>query len=451
MKDTEIKILLCAFGSGSKLLQAYLNNSKKIFTLPAYPLLYFPDYFFYWKKNNNLTPQKLLGLIEIQFESIFDSRKIQGFNGTSQLGQNKKKYLKISKIRFKNFFIKFFKKKEMTVKNAVIAIHQAYKYSTHDKTEKILYHPHSLEIYKKHLYKNFIKSKAILTIRNPILNFWRSAYADKNIDKIRFDKSDYENLKNYRYINRLRDIYINFKNYDKNLKECRVFKFEELKKNKTKSLKKICKYYNITLNSKKIIPTFGNKIWWGSNIYKGSKENYLNNKRIGNQIEDQKKFFKSEILILEHILSPFLIKFRYKSDKASLFKTILFWFLIFLPTKYGIKLFLSRLSVFNLIDYLNNCLSEFKSSTTKNYYFNAMYRFKWSYSLAYLIRFNFIRKKHFYSKNNFFWNLLNLLVKVLLYPIYQLELVFMYVFRIYLIVNIKKIVQRNIIFMKILK
>ena len=87
----------------------------------------------------------------------------------------------------------------------------------------------------------------------------------------------------------------------------------------------------------------------------------------------------------------------------------------------------------------------------KNYYFNAMYRFKWSYSLAYLIQFNFIRKKNFYSKNNFFWNLLNLLVKVLLYPIYQLELVFMYVFRIYLIVNIKKIVQRNIIFMKILK
>lgn len=87
----------------------------------------------------------------------------------------------------------------------------------------------------------------------------------------------------------------------------------------------------------------------------------------------------------------------------------------------------------------------------KNYYFNAMYRFKWSYSLAYLIQFNFIRKKNFYSKKNFFWNLLNLLIKILLYPIYQLELVFMYIFRIYLIVNIKKIVQRNIIFMKILK
>ena len=28
-------------GSGSKLLQAQLSNSKNIFTIPAYPLLYF--------------------------------------------------------------------------------------------------------------------------------------------------------------------------------------------------------------------------------------------------------------------------------------------------------------------------------------------------------------------------------------------------------------------------
>ena len=154
------------------------------------------------------------------------------------LEKNRKNYIKISKIRFKKYFVKFFEKKEITVQNAILAIHQAYKYSINNKAEIILYHPHSLGIYKRYLYKNFINSKKILTIRNPILNFWRSAFADKNIDKIRFDKSDYENLKNYRYINRLRDIYINFKNFDKNLKNCKVFKFEELKENKSQSLKK---------------------------------------------------------------------------------------------------------------------------------------------------------------------------------------------------------------------
>ena len=249
----------------------------------------------------------------------------------------------------------------------------------------------------------------------------------------------------------MRDIYINFKNFDKNLKNCKVFKFEELKENKSQSLKKICNYYNFTLNQKKIIPTFGNKVWWGSKIYKGSKENYLNINLFENQIKDQKKFFNSEILVLEHILSPFLFKFGYKTHRTNLFISILFWVLIFFPTKYGIQLFLTRLSIFNVFNYLNNSLSEFKSSKMKNYYFNAMYKYKWSYSLAYLIKFNFIRKKSFYSNNNFFWNLSNFIIKLLLYPIYQLELIYMYIFRIYLLINIKKIIKKNIVFMKILK
>ena len=87
----------------------------------------------------------------------------------------------------------------------------------------------------------------------------------------------------------------------------------------------------------------------------------------------------------------------------------------------------------------------------KNYYFNAMYKYKWSYSLAYLIKFNFIRKKVFIQIIIFFWNLSNFIIKLLLYPIYQLELIYMYIFRIYLLINIKKIIKKNIVFMKILK
>ena len=69
----------------------------------------------------------------------------------------------------------------------------------------------------------------------------------------------------------------------------------------------------------------------GSKIYKGSKENYLNINLFENQIKDQKKFFNSEILVLEHILSPFLFKFGYKTHRTNLFISILFWVLIFFP------------------------------------------------------------------------------------------------------------------------
>ena len=38
-------VLLAFLGSGSKLLQAQLSNSEDIFTIPAYPLIYFPYFF----------------------------------------------------------------------------------------------------------------------------------------------------------------------------------------------------------------------------------------------------------------------------------------------------------------------------------------------------------------------------------------------------------------------
>tara|TARA_B100000965_G_scaffold10648_1_gene8261 strand:- start:4323 stop:5681 length:1359 start_codon:yes stop_codon:yes gene_type:complete len=452
MKDEKIKILLCAFGSGSKLLQAHLSNSYKLFTLPAYPLLYFPIYFNIWLKDHKLNSKKLFSLLEIQFKSIFDTREILGFNGTNQLGKNKKNFIKISKKKFKNHFIKFFEKKKINLKNSIIGIHQAYIYSINKNDSQILYHPHSLDIYKKYLYKNFINSKTLLTIRNPILNFWRSAHADTSIDKIRFDTTDYENLRNYRYVNRLRDIYLNFSSFDKNLIRFRLFKFEELKQNKEKSLKKICKYFKIHFDKHKILtPKFGNKIWWGSKIYKGSKEKYLVKNLNNSQIEDQRNFYKFEKMILEQALLPFLIKFGYKKKNKTYLNQILFWVYIFFPTKYGLTLFLSRLNIFNLILYFKNCIKEFSSIKLKNYYFNAMYKFKWSYSIAFLLKNNFVRKKCFYSKNNFFWNLINLLIKLFLYPIFQLELLIMYFFRIYLLIRIKQIISKNIIFMKILK
>ena len=51
------------------------------------------------------------------------------------------------------------------------------------------------------------------------------------IDKIRFDLTDYEYLKNYRYINRLRDLNINFKHYQtEEFKDYKIVKYEEFKK-----------------------------------------------------------------------------------------------------------------------------------------------------------------------------------------------------------------------------
>ena len=447
-------ILLCAFGSGSKLLQAHLSSSPNLFTLPAYPLLYLPIYFKKWENDNNLSPIKLLKLIETQFASIFDTRSISGFNGTNELGKNKNGYIQISKKKFKNYFLKYFRKKNINLKNTIFAIHMSYQYAIKENAKKILYHPHSIEIFKNHLHNDFKHSKSILTIRDPILNFWRSAHADENIDRLRFDKTDYENLKNYRYINRVRDLYLNFKNFDKHVgKNCRVFRFEELKKDKKKSLKKICKFFDIKLNFIKMkTPMFIKKQWWGSNIYKGSTENYLLKKLNINQKKDMKLFSHFEILTLNTALLPFLSKFNYiKKNRHINSNNFLFWIYIFFPTKYGFNLFFSRFNIKNFFFYIRNCIKEISNKKTKNYYFNAMYKFKWSYRIAFLIKYNFLRKKSFIFKKNILLKLLNFCLKLFLYPIIQIELMFLYFYRIYLIIKIKNILSKNIQFMKLLK
>ena len=50
--------LLCFNGAGSKLLQAQIGNADDVFTIPAYPLKYFPLFFKEWKKNNEVIPWK---------------------------------------------------------------------------------------------------------------------------------------------------------------------------------------------------------------------------------------------------------------------------------------------------------------------------------------------------------------------------------------------------------
>ena len=62
-----------------------------------------------------------------------------------------------------------------------------------------------------------------------------------------------------------------------------------------------------------------------------------------------------------------------------------------------------------------------------------MYRHKYSYRIAYLIKINFLRKFLYKSQKNFLIGSLNFFFKILVYPFLQLELLALYFVRIYLI------------------
>ena len=211
--------------------------------------MYFPLFFEEWKiKHKNLTIFKILKLIIKHHKSIIDSRYFKGFNGLNNLGKNQTSFIKINEKKFKEGFLKFMIDKSVTQKNVILAIHYAYQFAIKDKSKNILYHNHSIEIYNKYLINDFSMSKILAITRNPIYNFWRRGYADGNIEKERFDASDCEYIKNYRYINRLRDLYINFKSLNQTFKKnCFFFTFENLKTNNFLFLKKLCSVLKLNL------------------------------------------------------------------------------------------------------------------------------------------------------------------------------------------------------------
>ena len=343
--------LLCFLGSGSKLLQAQINNSKNIFTIPAYPLKFFPPLYNEWEiKNNNLTAKKVLNLIIKHHRSILDSRSLKGFNGLNNLGNNKKGFIKISEKKFKKNFLDFLDKKRVNDKNVYLAIHNAYQLAINDKSKNIIFHPHDIEFFNSFILKRFETSKIIAITRSPIYNFWRRAYSDEKVEESRFDVTDCEYIKNYRYINRLRDLYINFKNLNsKYQKICKFFTFEDLKTKNEKTLNKICKFINLKFDYKKMKnPTFNNKTWWGDKVYRGynkqSNKSFISDSY--SYEKELKSFSKYEIEILEITMKPFMKKFKYKtySDLSNnIVNYLKFFLLIFIPTKYGVNLFFSRL------------------------------------------------------------------------------------------------------------
>ena len=440
--DKKFILLLNFSGAGSKLLQAQLSSSKEVFTIPAYPLKYLPFFFKEWKKNyTKLTPIKLFNLIYKHHKSIFDSRYLKGYNGLNNLGEKKKGYIRISKNKFKSNFIKFFKEKKINQKNLILAIHQSYSVSIKNKSNKTLFHVHDLEVFDKFLKYDFDENIILYVLRNPIFAFWRRAYSDNIIDNERFDYTDYENLISFRYINRLRDILLNIKNFKTIFKRNSIIiKFENLKNKNKNTLKKIFKILNLKFNYSKVQnPKFNNQIWWGSNVYKGHSENYKvkSNLSYKNDLVD---FYSYEIFILEMALLPFLKKFGYKTVSNvnnNLINYIKFFLLLLLPTKYGLKLVIQRFSLFHIIKYYHNSYIEsFNKKKIKNYYFNGMYKFKWSYKVNFLVKLNFFRKIKYKTKCNFLFNIMYFSIKILKYPLFIFEFALLYFVRIILILRL---------------
>ncbi len=458
MKVKMIALSLFISGAGTKLLQSQIGNSDKIMTLPSYPLLYFYPHWEIWSnKYKKLNTKKIYNLIVKHHASVIDSKKIPGFNGLNNLGKSRNKSIQVSKQKFKKFFFLFLKKKEINSKNTLLAIHYAFHKAggkSFKNVKYILFHVHNYEYFKKYLVKDFPDSKLILITRNPIENFWRRAFTNDQIEKDRYDFSDKEYLKNFSYLNLLEQIFLDVLYLDKNLinkNNVKIITFEKLKTKNEITLKNLCKFLKIDFKKKHLTPRFLGFEWWSHKNYKGYNSNKIFEPKLNLDPKDKNKFFYYEIIALEILFRAFFKKFKYKSS-VNFYNFILFPLMILLPTKYGINLFLTRLSIFSFLRYIENSYNECFNKKLKDYYFNAMYKFKYLYRRKIFINWNILRKFIFINNNQSTINILSLLLfilKILSYPYFILEAFLLYFVRIYKI--FKYFVLINILKKQIIK
>ncbi len=441
MKSKNFIFLLVFCGTGSKLLQSQLGNSKETFTIPAYPLLYLYPHYLEWKnKYKNISAKLSLKLLLKFHSSLLDSRKISGFGGLNTLGKGKNQFIKISKKNFEKYYLRYLKKEKINYSSMVKAIHYSYQRCIKNNGKNIIFHSHDVEWFQKGISQSFSDSKVILTVRHPIYNFWRRVYADINIEKERFNYTDLEYFKNFRYINRIKNFYLSFACLKNDLKKRNsVFiKFEDIKKNNKQVLKKLCKFIGLKFNYEKLfVPKFGDKIWWGSDVYKGFNKSKFFVKDSYENKSDYINFFYYEIVVLEILLYPYMKKFNYNFytfAKNNNFHFLIYFFILF-PTKYGLKTFFQRFKISSLFLYFKNIFKELDKKKLKNYNINAMYKHKWTYRDHLYVTNNYLRKKIFNSKNTILYKVMFFIERSLRYFYFEIELFLMYFFRIYFFIK----------------
>ena len=105
-KNIKICFLSTGIGSGSKLLQSYIDGSREVLMIPSYILMYLYPNWKLWKKENKVTSwAKCLSELLIRHPSLLDTSILPGSSDLDKLGSNKKKKIVLKKKEFKEKFI----------------------------------------------------------------------------------------------------------------------------------------------------------------------------------------------------------------------------------------------------------------------------------------------------------------------------------------------------------
>ena len=424
-KNIKICFLSTGIGAGSKLLQSYIDGSREILMIPSYILMYLYPNWILWKKENKITTwSKCLSELLIRHPSLLDTAILPGSSDLNKLGNSKKEKIFLKKSEFFNKFMDIADGEKINFKNFLLIIHLAYaicaKQNINEK-KLLFYHAHDPD-YINAMLKIFPKGKVISMYRDIRKNL--PGRVSTSLNKI-----------NSKYLNKTDVFFMNINSYQKslyrnyigiesiktlNFNNHKVVSFDDLIKNKEKTVKKVFIFLELKFDAKiNLRQTFLN-YQWNSEFYKPKKKKI---KR-----ESTNFFYFWELIWMKYLYSKFLKK--YDKEKINFINLFFLFPLIFLPSKYEVLLIKKTISLDFIKSFFLNVFKECNSNSNKIYEKWGYYEFKW-YSKNYPFKFkNFFLKKISSKDNKLVWKILYILIKIFEFLFYPLLISFNYILRV---------------------
>lgn len=277
-------------------------------------------------------PNKVSHNFLLTYKHFFDSRDYNLGDSASldrhnQLGENKRKYYKVNKKKFKNYFKLLSKKKffqEIQINN-LVNLHKAYALSLGKKLKKkkiLIINSHLidyLKFYNSNIFNN-IDFEIIHTIRHPL-----SALSSP-LKWLKFDNGkEFTPRSIYFHLDLVINGIMNLKNFKKKII---LIKLEDLHLKNEYILKKFCN--EVGINYEKIMKksTFNGLKWWGDKISKKNLNGINKNFKIN---FNNNNFYNKDLFFFQKKMQRYFNKYMYNEQKVSIKKYSFFY--NFLPFK----------------------------------------------------------------------------------------------------------------------
>ena len=386
----EIVALTFGNGSGSKLFQSFLDNHCQIYMIPAYPLMYFYPHWDSWKKEykNSWNWETIINIFCEKHASVIDSRRIKGNNGLTTLGDSGREHIQIDEIQFRLYLAHFLKEQPINSRSFLLAVHYAYALCNKEdvfKKKVLVYHIHEYRYVIKYLIKDFPELKLLAMTRDSRPNIERRIqHSFWNVDRNKLNQTDSMIYKRRALYHCL--AYGIFRGLSElefvSVERVRVIKHDELASNLELTMKSVSKFLGIDFMPSMLQITFGGKVWWCDPIYVKKPINKVNPAILSQ--EWKQKISKIDWFVIEGILFKYFKKYKYqlyKYTKDTMLHRFILFLLILIPSRIERRVFLSYISPRNHIKFFKACFLEATGiAKLKNYTWNAVYLYKYTYS-----------------------------------------------------------------------